>query len=299
MFHGVAGKWSRTYDRPVTSMRHWDRLFFINRRRRDNFVRAGAVDADSPAIRLVGMPKTDCLVDGSLRRDDVLAAYGLDPARPTVLYAPTWTPYSSLNAVGEALVRALAAAGVRVIVKLHENSRDLRHVNSGGVDWFARLAPILTPAGGHLVQGGDASPWMVAADVMITDHSSVGFEYLLRDRPLVRFEIPELISRTQIPPEYVALMEAASTTVRDIAGAVDAVERALGAPGTNSKARRAVADDLFIDPGHATANAVRELCAVMELEASGCGQTSGLAAGATRPWGSSDARVRADESPAL
>ena len=63
-------------------MREWHRLFFINERRLRNFVAAGAVDADSDAIRLVGMPKTDCLVNGSLGRDASLRRAGLDPRRP-------------------------------------------------------------------------------------------------------------------------------------------------------------------------------------------------------------------------
>ena len=44
MFHGVAGKWSHVYDRPGSSMRHWDRLFFINRRRLQNYIASGAID---------------------------------------------------------------------------------------------------------------------------------------------------------------------------------------------------------------------------------------------------------------
>ena len=48
-------------------MRDWHRLFFVNERRLRNFIAAGAIDPDSPAIRLVGMPKVDCLVNGSLR----------------------------------------------------------------------------------------------------------------------------------------------------------------------------------------------------------------------------------------
>ena len=57
MFHGVAGKYG--FDAPTTSMRDWDRLFFVNERRLRNFIKAGAIDADSKAIRLVGYPKTD------------------------------------------------------------------------------------------------------------------------------------------------------------------------------------------------------------------------------------------------
>ena len=73
MFHGVAGKWHRVYDRPDTSMRQWDRLFFINRKRLQNYIVSGAVERGSPPIRLVGMPKSDCLVDGSRDRDTILA----------------------------------------------------------------------------------------------------------------------------------------------------------------------------------------------------------------------------------
>ena len=91
-FHGVAGKYAERYDRPERSMREWDRFFFINRKRMNNFVTSGAIEPDSPAARLVGMPKVDRLVDGSLNRDAILQTLGLDPALPTVLYAPTWTP---------------------------------------------------------------------------------------------------------------------------------------------------------------------------------------------------------------
>jgi hypothetical protein len=114
------------------------------------------------------MPKVDCLVDGSLRRDEVLETHGLSASTRTVLYAPTWTPYSSLNALGEELVDTLGRAGYTVLVKLHVNSRDLREVNSGGIDWVGRLQPVLARHGGLLVNDSDASPWLVAADALIT-----------------------------------------------------------------------------------------------------------------------------------
>ena len=63
IFHGVGGKYG--FDAPDRSMREWHRLFFVNERRLRNFIACGAIDADSPAIRLVGMPKVDCLVDGT------------------------------------------------------------------------------------------------------------------------------------------------------------------------------------------------------------------------------------------
>jgi CDP-glycerol glycerophosphotransferase len=267
MFHGVAGKWGHIYDRPATSMRAWHRFFFINQRRLRNFVAAGALDAGSEAIRLVGMPRSDCLVDGTLERAAVLESRGLDSSRPTVLYAPTWTPYSSLNAVGEAVVSGLVDAGYTVLVKLHENSFDLAYANSGGIDWAARLAPILQRGTARLVREPNASPWLVAADVLITDHSSVGFEYLLLDRPLVRIEVPELIERARVPHEYVDLIASASTTVHDAGGVLREVDRAFADPSHGSQTRRDVAAELFYRPGGATSRAVHELYEVMELTA--------------------------------
>ena len=266
MFHGVAGKWSRVYDRPDSSMRQWDRLFFINRRRLQNYIASGAIDAASPAIRLIGMPKSDCLVDGSLTRDGVLDANGMDPARTTVMYAPTWTRFSSLNAMGEDVVRLLIDAGYRVLVKLHDNSLDRSVVNSGGIDWVARLTPILARGHGHLITSGDASPWLVAADVLITDHSSIGFEYLLLDRPLIRIAMPELIAGADIATDYVTLIASASTTVDSAAGVLAAVGHAVAHPSELSRSRRALTAELFHEPGTATDRAVNELYDLIELE---------------------------------
>jgi hypothetical protein len=266
-FHGVAGKYRTVYDSPAESARAWDRLFFINERRLRHFVESGAIAEGSPAARLIGMPKVDCLVDGSLQRDALLAGMGIDPARRTVLYVPTWSAYSSVVTMGEELVRRLGEAGFAVIVKLHDRSRQTDHVNSGGVDWGERLAPLLKRFGGVLATGTNSSTYLPAADVAITDHSSVGFEYLLLDRPLLRIHLPELIRRTDIEPSYVELLASASATVTAVAELPAAAERAFADPGARSPVRREVAATMFYKPGTATDRAVAELYDLMELDA--------------------------------
>src|ERR1051325_125151 len=158
-FHGVAGKYRTIYDSPSESMRSWDRLFFINKRRLRHFIECAAIDEGSPAARLIGMPKLDCLVDGSLKRDELLTAMGIDPARKTILYAPTWSPHSSVVSMGEELVQRLGDAGYALIVKLHDRSRHLEYIHSGGVDWGARLEPLLQKLGGVLAAGHNSSPY--------------------------------------------------------------------------------------------------------------------------------------------
>ena len=266
-FHGVAGKYRTVYDSPSNSMREWDRLFFINKRRLQHFIDCGAIDENSAAARLIGMPKLDCLVDGSLVRDDILTSLGIDPARRTILYAPTWSAYSSVVSMGEELVTRLGQAGHTVIVKLHDRSRDaLHHEHSGGVDWGERLEPLLQRCGGCLATGSNSSRYLAAADVMITDHSSVGFEYLLLDRPLIRIHVPELIKNTDIEPSYVELLANASISVNNVDETIDAVERAFAEPKIKSGDRVAVANEMFYKPGTATERAVKELYELIELD---------------------------------
>jgi CDP-glycerol glycerophosphotransferase (TagB/SpsB family) len=264
MFHGVGGKYG--FDAPTESLRAWHRLFFVNRRRLANCVAAGAIDADSPAIRLIGMPKVDCLVDGSLDRDAVLRLLGLPVERPTVLYAPTWSPASSLNRLGLALIDRLLALPINVIVKLHDRSCDPRPQYSGGTDWPRLVAGRLPDATARLAAGADICPYLVAADAMITDHSSCGFEYLLRDKPLVRIHVPELIELANIHPDYVNLLAEVGESTCGVDDTIAAIERALADPNARAATRRAVAADLFHQPGTATARCAAALYEAIGLE---------------------------------
>ncbi len=257
VFHGVAGKYG--FDAPDRSMRDWDRLFFVNQRRLGNFIASGAIDPDSSAIRLVGMPKTDCLVDGSIQRDAVLESLALDSSRPTVLYAPTWSPASSLNALGVDLVRGLLDRPINLIVKLHDRSLDQRAFYSGGIDWPGTLRPILCGRQGVIAPRHDVSPYLIAADLMITDHSSAGFEFLLCNRPIVRIHRPELLTAAQVHPDYAALLASVSESVTTVGEALAAVDRGLANPSMRSDERRAVAADLFYRPGGATGRTIQVL----------------------------------------
>jgi hypothetical protein len=267
MFHGVGGKYG--FDAPTEPLDAWHRLFFVNRRRLANCIAAGALDADSPAIRMIGMPKVDCLVDGSLEREGILSRLGLPRDRPTVLYAPTWSPASSLNLLGIALLTRLRQLPVNLIVKLHDRSRDLRRQYSGGIDWPTAIAPLLAAGSAVLASEADICPCLVAADVMITDHSSAGFEYLLLDRPLVRIHVPELITLANIHQDYVRMLSEVAESTTGVDNTIAAVERALAEPAARSVARRAVADDLFFEPGSATQRCADALYEAVGLSAGG------------------------------
>ncbi len=260
LFHGVAGKYG--LDAPIelaATITGFDCLMFINDDRRRRYIDAGLVADDGFAAPLVGYPKLDCLVDGSLNRHDIARSLSLDPNAATVLYAPTWSPHSSLNDSGEELVDRLAAEGLQVIVKLHDRSYDLRARGSGGIDWIERLSKYDTHPRVRVARQSDGSPFMMASDVMVSDHSSIAFEYMLLDRPLIVVDRPELIEHARINPEKVGQLRQAALVVSTAGEVVRAVLNSLTNPRQLSAERTRIASDLFYQPGTATDRALAHI----------------------------------------
>ena len=264
-FHGVAGKYD--LDRPErlqgADLGRFDRLAFVNEERRQRYIRAGAVDPRRAL--LVGFPKLDDLVNGRWAPADVRRALGLDPALGTILYAPTFSTANSLHLHGEALVEALLASGRNLIVKLHDRTIVPSAQYTDGIDWPARLARFEGHPRFALARGADAAPCLSAADVLVTDHSTVGFEMALLDRPIVVVNAPALQPAARIDDGKWRLLRSMAEVVERPADLRPAVERAFAVPERQRDAR-ARARDLFAYPGTATARALAAVYELLDLE---------------------------------
>src|SRR4029450_5698682 len=86
---------------------------------------------------------------------------------------------------------------------------------------------------------------------------SIGFEYLVLDRPLLVFDAPDLPTAARINPEKIVLLRSAATVVRTAEELAAAALRVLRTPAQLAAARRRVARSLFFEPGGATARAVQ------------------------------------------
>jgi hypothetical protein len=258
-FHGVAGKYD--LDQPVglpLGFEYYDHVAFINRDRMLRYLAAEIVTPQQAV--LIGYPKLDALASGAYDGAAVRTSLGLREGHATALYAPTYSEASSLHLAGEEIVRALAGAGLNVIVKLHDRSLDPDPRYNAGIDWRARftaLAKELGPERLRFVETSDASPLLAAADCMVTDHSSIGFEYLVLDRPVLVFDAPDLAQAARINTEKIVLLRGAASVVTTPAELAARAVYALANPGHLSASRRRVARGLFFDPGHATERAVR------------------------------------------
>jgi glycosyltransferase involved in cell wall biosynthesis len=268
LFHGVAGKYG--LDAPVALapiIATFDCLMFANADRRERYIDAGLVADDDRRAALVGYPKVDCLVDGSLDRTAITRGLGLDPAAPTIVYAPTWSPLSSLHTMGEEIVERLAAEGLQVIVKLHDRSYDSRERGSGGIDWAGRFRRFDSHPTVRVVREADGCPFLAASDAMVSDHSSIAFEYMLLDRPIVVIDRPELIQKAGISADKVRRLRSAAAVATTAHEMMRALVMGLTNPKQLSDARRRCAADLFHQPGTATARALALIYELIGLSA--------------------------------
>ena len=264
-FHGVAGKYD--LDSPgqlPIDFGQYDRVGFVNGDRMQRYLAAGIVTRQ--AAVLVGYPKIDALVNGRYDAAAVHAHLQLEMHRRNAIYAPTWSPASSLHLAGEAIVESLVAAGLNVIVKLHDRSLDASEPKyNDGIDWRARFARLHRPGRIAFVEAADSSPLLAASDLMVTDHSSIGFEFCVLDRPLIVFNAPDLPRIARINPEKISQLRSAARVVHTADEVGPAAIDELRDPGRRADARARIVRDLFYEPGTATDRALRVVYELLDL----------------------------------
>jgi hypothetical protein len=265
-FHGVAGKYDLDAAQTIgekVDFSIYDCVMFANEDRLRRYVGAGIVPADRAA--LVGFPKVDDLVNGRWTAAAVRAELGLAPGIETVLYAPTFSPASSLHLAGERIIEALLATDRNVIVKLHERSTVPHPRYTDDIDWPARLARFHARPRYVYATGAHIGPYLAAADVLVTDHSTVGFEFALLDRPIVIFDAPDLLQFARINPEKWRQLRGMADIVRRVEELPAVLATALASPGRHSGSRRGATQALFAHAGQATSRALQVVYRLLEL----------------------------------
>jgi len=163
-----------------------------------------------------GWPKVDVLFQHQTPPQNTSRPPG---RKPMILYAPTFSP-------------SLTSAPA-----LRQAIETLSH--SGRFHWMIKFHPLMDPrlvdayrslANPHLtiIDDHDIVPWLHAADVLLTDTSSVVAEFLLLDKPAVTF-------RTRAPAGHLI-------DIQRVDDLPEALEKALARPAELMAAARRFTD---------------------------------------------------------
>jgi CDP-glycerol glycerophosphotransferase len=176
-----------------------------------------------------GLPRNDVLVTGndSATIDRLKRQLGLPTDRRIVLYAPTYRPAPVAPEFRYPDLTELAAGlGEDHFVLLRQHYYRRAMTVPPSLSWFARDVSRLD----------EMSQLLLVSDVLLTDYSSVAFDYAFLQRPMV-FYAPDLEQYTYVAPcTYVELDQIApGPLVRTTEEIIDAVRRTKTCPDAYAK----------------------------------------------------------------
>jgi len=161
-------------------------VFVEGEYRVDCIRQAGA--AGISTVHKVGLPKLDPLFWPAFpTRAAILQRLGLDPTRPTVLFAPTYKP-TCIDIVRERILTE--TTDYNLIIKLHQYSwrgKYAPHWHHTLYERAVRQYPyaVLIP-----VDDYNILPYLYAADTLISEASSTMFDFVALDKIGIIFVLP-------------------------------------------------------------------------------------------------------------
>ncbi len=206
----------------------------------DQFVAAGI---PAERIWITGFVQTDSLFSAEMTAPTIELTAGAH----CVLFAPTYNPsLAAAPLVGADVHRRICGArnDVDLVIKPHPTSFT---ESPEWIDGWRKTAADDPRV--HLVDdpAADVGRWLQAADVLVSDVSSVAFQFLALDRPIVLVTNPAAASDTShYDPEGIEwCWRDMAEDVRDVENLADAVARALDEPDRFAKQRAGYRERLF------------------------------------------------------
>jgi len=161
-------------------------IFVEGQHRVDSIVNSGSIGKSE--VHLIGLPKLDLYFQGRYdNKEAILQRWGLDPGRPTVLFAPTYKPTCLYRIRDDIFEQTL---DYNLIIKLHPYS------------WMGKYAPhrqhkiyekraekyphaVLLPFDEYNIV-----PYYAVADTILSEASSTVFDFLAFQKTGIIFDLP-------------------------------------------------------------------------------------------------------------
>ncbi|MFC1484672.1 CDP-glycerol glycerophosphotransferase family protein [Candidatus Neomarinimicrobiota bacterium] len=190
-------------------------------------------------VRETGWPKLDPLTNPQnmhmMRRE-----LGLDPERPVILYAPTFPEkYTSAPDLRDPIRDLISAGEYTWLIKFHPL------MDSEIVASYRELCSDFC----EVVEDLNILPCLQAADILITDTSSVAYEFMLLDRPIITYRTTARLDK--------------GIDIQSPSQLADAIQQSLAHPNELSPARQSYLAE--IHPYNDGESSRRVLAAIEEV----------------------------------
>lgn len=178
-------------------------------------------------VKVTGYSRIDQLVNGDIDRSEVVKKYNIPPANKYILIAVTWKqddagrsiiPFGlSESEFFSALEQTGAKNKAHIIFRTHLNSSDLKLDNAKNLKHL------------HFMPYHEfevTEDFLAMADILITDWSSIAFDYLPLKRPTIYLDVdPPFKAGFAIGPEH-----RFGPVVGDVSELTEAIDRYINNP---------------------------------------------------------------------
>jgi len=230
-----------------------------------------ALGESLPKMVKVGYIFTDAinLNKEGFNRDLYLKEHSLNPNNITITYAPSWGITTSSVNHGLDIIKYLCSLNehYNVIVKLHPalihgRRRKVEYSVTGKINWKSELSNLQTVFKNlyHTTEEIDFGVYYVT-DILITDISGIGFEFLLLNKNVIYFDVPEYFDKYgKEGPEYWARTGPIVTKINELN---DSIKAYINNPNLYSVERQKINFELIYNPGTALKILVSELLNIL------------------------------------
>jgi CDP-glycerol glycerophosphotransferase (TagB/SpsB family)/ubiquinone/menaquinone biosynthesis C-methylase UbiE len=199
LFHGQPSK-GLTFTTEIVNS--FDALFLYGPLHRQAFYQFAEDFPSNPPVNIdlfeIGYPKSDALLNGSYAECETINILGLNPTRKTILYAPAFNEGASLREYGLEIIELLASqTDYNIIVKLPIDcwAPTNNFYATGGINWFDKIRELESQYPTLCIYSDyQVDPLLACSDVLITCISSVSFEFLALNRPVIFIDTPKYFS---------------------------------------------------------------------------------------------------------
>ena len=180
---------------------------------------------DAEKVKVTGCARVEDIWRYTKQRKAIMKTHGLDPAKKTILVAPTWKQdnrHRSIVPFGLTLAEFMQCI---LSIAREDNIQVIfrAHLNSGDSEQFQNAKNI------HIMpysQYPNTEEFLAMSDVLINDWSSIAMDFLVTNRPIVYLDVkPPFAKGFSAPPEY-----RAGAVVKDQQELVAALRQAVYQP---------------------------------------------------------------------
>lgn len=221
--------------------------------------------ADPDRLKVVGWPRNDVYFQSIYSREKTLTRLGLDPAKKTVIFAPSHDVFArdrffpaswgSLEENFEQMCKAFKKLDSNFIVKLHSISHTI--IRNKKLRSIARKYKAFWYNEYNKYYLEDPRELLYASDVLISDISGVIMDFLPLDKPIVyvHVEDPSFWEKADL-----ARGDRAGFCVNNVEELISAAIDGLENPRRHQAERARLSSKVFYQPdGHATERAGRAI----------------------------------------